>query len=157
MKENLFKNIEDIKRLLPHRYPFLLVDRVVSVDAENKSIRVLKNITANEPQFQGHFPNYFIMPGVLIIEAVAQAAALCMVSVDEHTYSEYMDHNKAMEVFFTSIKEFKFKKPVVPGDQLIMDIRYLRKRGDFFSFHADVFVGETIVAQGEVSAVGRFS
>ena len=107
-------NIMDIMKSMPHRYPFLLIDRVLDVEP-HKSIKVLKNVTINEPFFTGHFPEYPVMPGVLIIEAMAQAAGiLTVLSFGERKENEIY--------FFAAINNVKFKKPVIPGDGLIFDV-----------------------------------
>ncbi|HZU08568.1 MAG TPA: 3-hydroxyacyl-ACP dehydratase FabZ [Pseudacidobacterium sp.] len=109
--------ITDIMAILPHRYPFLLIDRVVEIE-RRKRIVAIKNVTINEPFFQGHFPNYPIMPGVLVVEAMAQAGgALLLTEVPDR-------HNKLM--VFTGIERAKFRRPVVPGDQLRIEINVLQ-------------------------------
>jgi 3-hydroxyacyl-[acyl-carrier-protein] dehydratase len=107
------ENVMDIMKVLPHRYPFLLVDRILELDVENMKIKALKNVTYNEPFFVGHFPNNPVMPGVLIIEAMAQVGAYLMLKKANITNGT---------VLFASIEEAKFRKPVVPGDQLIFEV-----------------------------------
>ncbi len=141
-------NSEDIKRLLPHRYPFLLVDRVLSYET-GKNIVAVKNVTVNEPFFQGHFPDNAIMPGVMIIEAMAQVGGiLALLSVPEH------QGNPA--IFLMGLDKVRFRKPVVPGDQLIMKLETLRGGKKFFKMLGKAFVNETLVAEAEImAAVGQ--
>ena len=137
--------IGEILRRLPHRYPFLLIDRAIDY-APNKSIRGIKNVTINEPFFQGHFPKYPVMPGVLIIEALAQTAgAMCV-------------HNAGKEdipqiVYFMGIDKAKFRKPVVPGDQLHLHVKKLRSRGPVWRFYGEAKVEGHVVAEAEISAM----
>ncbi|HEV08964.1 MAG: 3-hydroxyacyl-ACP dehydratase FabZ [Sulfurihydrogenibium sp.] len=107
------ENVMDIMKVLPHRYPFLLVDRILELDVENMKIKALKNVTYNEPFFVGHFPDNPVMPGVLIIEAMAQVGAYLMLKKANITNGT---------VLFASIEEAKFRKPVVPGDQIIFEV-----------------------------------
>ncbi|WP_297886934.1 3-hydroxyacyl-ACP dehydratase FabZ [Sulfurihydrogenibium sp.] len=107
------ENVMDIMKVLPHRYPFLLVDRILEIDVENMKIKALKNVTYNEPFFVGHFPDNPVMPGVLIIEAMAQVGAYLMLKKANITNGT---------VLFASIEEAKFRKPVVPGDQIIFEV-----------------------------------
>jgi len=113
-------DIHQIKNLLPHRYPFLLVDRVIEAEPE-KYMRALKNVTINEPFFAGHFPNRPVMPGVLIVEALAQAAAL----MASHGREDIDIENRVY--YFTGIDKARFKRPVEPGDQLIFEVELVRK------------------------------
>lgn len=136
-------NIDEIMSRLPHRYPLLLVDRVLEY-VENESIKALKNVTINEPHFTGHFPSHPVMPGVLIVEAMAQAGgvlALSSVPADE----EYL-------MYFTGIDGVKFRKPVRPGDQLILEIKVLRQRGAMYKFSAQAFVDDKLVCSASLSA-----
>ena len=132
-------DITQIMKHLPHRYPFLLVDRVLEL-VPNEYIVALKNITMNEPQFPGHFPNHPVMPGVLMIEALAQTAGLLAfksadMPVDEHTV-----------IYFVGIDGARFKRPVVPGDQLRMEARILRVSRGIWKFSAKATVdGQTAV------------
>jgi 3-hydroxyacyl-[acyl-carrier-protein] dehydratase len=112
-------DITDIMAILPHRYPFLLIDRVVEI-VRKQSIVVIKNVTINEPFFQGHFPGYPVMPGVLVIEAMAQAGATLLLT-------EFPDRDEFL-AFFTGIERAKFRRPVVPGDQVRMEIKVLNWR-----------------------------
>jgi beta-hydroxyacyl-ACP dehydratase FabZ len=140
--------IEEIKRFLPHRYPFLLVDRILSWEI-GKRIVGLKNVTINEPFFMGHFPNNPIMPGVLIIEALAQVGGiLALLSVPENL------GNPA--VFLMSLDKVRFRRPVVPGDQLILELETIRGGKKFFKMLGKAFVDNNLVAEGELmAAVGH--
>jgi 3-hydroxyacyl-[acyl-carrier-protein] dehydratase len=141
-------DVEDIKRILPHRYPFLLVDRILSLEIGTR-IMGLKNVTVNEPFFAGHFPDNPIMPGVLIIEALAQVGGiLALLSTPEHL------GNPA--IFLMGLDKVRFRKPVVPGDQLIMELETLRGGKKFFKMAGKAFVNQTLVAEAELlAAVGQ--
>lgn len=132
--------IEQIEQIIPHRYPFLLVDRVLEIDPL-KSVKALKNVTANEPFFQGHFPGHKIMPGVLITEALAQAAAIMELAVEGH---------EGWIVYLTGIDDAKFRRPVVPGDTLILEANLLRLRGPFGSVEAKATVNGELAASCEI-------
>ena len=137
------ENILDINRilkLLPHRYPILLVDRVIELDPRVR-IKALKNVSINEPFFQGHFPEYPVMPGVLILEALAQASALLAFSEEKDEDSLY---------FFAGIDNARFKKPVIPGDQLILNAEVERYKSGIWKFKAFAMVGEDIVCQADL-------
>ena len=140
-KEQL--DIEKILKILPHRYPFLLVDRVLELE-KGKSITAIKNVTYNEHFFQGHFPAIKVMPGVLIIESVAQAGGILL-------YHSIPDPEKVL-VFLSAINNAKFRKPVIPGDQLRLeaDLTKLRKKVAFLK--GKVYVDGEIVAEGEIMA-----
>ena len=112
-------DIEQIKEVIPHRYPFLLVDKVLEME-EGKRVVGLKNVTANEPFFQGHFPEYAVMPGVLIVEALAQVGAIAML---------HMEENKGKLGFLAGIDKCRFKHQVRPGDQLRLEVEILRMKG----------------------------
>jgi 3-hydroxyacyl-[acyl-carrier-protein] dehydratase/UDP-3-O-[3-hydroxymyristoyl] N-acetylglucosamine deacetylase/3-hydroxyacyl-[acyl-carrier-protein] dehydratase len=135
--------VEDILNLLPHRYPFLLVDRVLSLDP-GKSIVAIKNVTANESFFEGHFPEVKIMPGVLIVEAVAQAGGILL-------YHSQTDQAKKM-VVLSRLHNIKFRKIVVPGDQLRLEAELIKVRGRFATIRGRALVDKEIVAEGEISA-----
>lgn len=141
-------DVDEIKRILPHRYPFLLVDRILSVEV-GKRIVGLKNVTINEPFFQGHFPDNPIMPGVLIIEALAQVGGiLALLSTPEHL------GNPA--IFLMGLDKVRFRKPVIPGDQLIMELEALRGGKKFFKMTGKAFVNQTLVTEAELmAAVGQ--
>ncbi len=144
--ENL--SLEDIKRILPHRYPFLLIDRVLSFQL-GKSIVGLKNVTSNEPFFQGHFPDRPIMPGVLIAEAMAQAGGiLALLSTPENLGNP--------SVFLMGLDKVRFRQPVVPGDQLRLEVATIRSGKKFWKMQGKAFVNDTLVAEGEImAAVGQ--
>ena len=140
-------DIDLIKRILPHRYPFLLVDKVVNIDGFNKATG-LKNITFNEPQFQGHFPATPIMPGIMIVEAMAQTAAV-MVGVGLNLA------DKDMLIYFMAMDNCKFRRKVTPGDQLIMNLNTLRGKpgGKVWKFYGEASVDGEMAAQAEFSAM----
>jgi 3-hydroxyacyl-[acyl-carrier-protein] dehydratase len=138
-------DIGKVLKLLPHRYPFLMVDRIIEMDRDESCIGI-KNVTFNEPHFQGHFPGFPVMPGVLIIEGLAQTAgALCVHNLQE----DY----KPQLVYFMGIDRAKFRKPVVPGDQLEYHVRKVRSRGRAWRFYGEAKVNGQIVAEAEVSAM----
>jgi 3-hydroxyacyl-[acyl-carrier-protein] dehydratase len=141
-------NYVEIQQLLPHRYPFLLVDRVTSLEL-GKRVVALKNVTCNEPFFQGHFPGRPIMPGVLIAEAMAQVGGiLALLSLPEH------QGNSAL--YLLGIDKMRFRQPVVPGDQLRIEVESLRGGKKFWKMKAQAFVDKTLVAEGEImAAVGQ--
>lgn len=112
-------DVQQIKDIIPHRYPFLLVDKVLEQE-EGKRVVAIKNVTANEPFFQGHFPDYPVMPGVLILEALAQAGAIAVLGLEE---------NKGKIGFFAGVDKCRFKKQVKPGDQLKLEVEITRMRG----------------------------
>ncbi len=136
-------NITEIMGVLPHRYPFLLVDRLEEME-EGKRVFGYKNVTINEPFFQGHFPDHPIMPGVLIIEAMAQVGGAYTAVVDK------VDENKV--TYFVGIDKCRFRKPVLPGDVLRMELEIMSKRRGIYQFEAKAYVGETLVAQAELKA-----
>lgn len=137
-------DILGLMRLLPHRYPFLLVDRIIEIDGDNSAIGI-KNVTANEPHFQGHFPEQPVMPGVLIVEAMAQTAgAICIRSTGE---------DRPSLVYFMTIDNAKFRRPVVPGDRLEIHVRKLKQRGNIWRFACEAIVEGTKVAEAEISAM----
>lgn len=136
-------NIDQIMEFLPHRYPFLLIDRILDFEKE-KSIRALKNVTINEPQFTGHFPKHPVMPGVLLVEAMAQAGGmLAFQSVEDDR--EYL-------VYFTGIDGVRFRKPVRPGDQVIFELTCLRRRGMMWKLQGQAFVDGKLVCEGILMA-----
>jgi len=138
-------DIMRIMALLPHRYPFLLVDRIVEMDGDRSCVGI-KNISANEPQFSGHFPSQPIMPGVLLIEGMAQTAgALCVASRGTG--------NSPRLVYFLTIDKAKFRRPVVPGDVVHYHMRKIKSRGNIWWFHGEVRVQGAVAAEAEVSAM----
>ncbi|BCT67094.1 3-hydroxyacyl-ACP dehydratase FabZ [Nitrosospira sp. NRS527] len=141
-------DIQEILKYLPHRYPFLLVDRVLTCDP-GKSITALKNVTINEPFFGGHFPHYPVMPGVLIIEALAQAAAILTLK------SANLETDENSVYYFVGIDGARFKKPVVPGDQLILKATILRERIGIWKYAVQAEVEGRTVAVAELMCTMR--
>jgi len=135
--------VEEILRFLPHRYPFLLVDRVISLEP-GKSITAIKNVTANESFFEGHFPEVKIMPGVLIVEAVAQAGGILL-------YNSIPDAAKKL-VVLSRLHNIKFRKIVVPGDQMRLEAEIVKARARFATIRGRAIVDKEIVVEGEISA-----
>ncbi|RCL00802.1 MAG: 3-hydroxyacyl-[acyl-carrier-protein] dehydratase [Candidatus Tokpelaia sp. JSC188] len=146
-KQKAQLNTADIQRILftlPHRYPFLLIDRIIDIDGDNSAIGI-KNVTINEPHFSGHFPQNPIMPGVLIIEAMAQTAgAICLF--------QFASEQKGA-VYFMTIDNAKFRKPVIPGDQLLLHVKKLKRRGNISRFGCIAEVDGNKVAEAEVTAM----
>jgi len=141
-------NIHQILKQLPHRYPILLVDRVLTLE-KGKSIRALKNVTINEPFFTGHFPHRPVMPGVLIVEAMAQAAALLSFT----TAGEAPDDKSVY--YFAGIDAARFKRPVEPGDQLVLDVELVRQKAGIFKYKAVARVGEEVACEAELMCTMR--
>ncbi|MGN7610894.1 3-hydroxyacyl-ACP dehydratase FabZ [Magnetococcales bacterium HHB-1] len=139
--------IQYILQTLPHRYPFLLVDRVAEVQPGEKIVAI-KNVTFNEPHFMGHFPEQPVMPGVLILEAMAQASALLAGYTDPESV-------KGRLVYFMSIDNAKFRKPVVPGDQLRIEMTLTKRRRDIWRFSGKALTDEQIAAEADVMAMVR--
>jgi 3-hydroxyacyl-[acyl-carrier-protein] dehydratase len=140
----IVRSIEEIIRCLPHRYPFLLVDRVLEL-VENQKIVALKNVTINEPFFQGHFPGVPIMPGVLIVEAMGQAGGVLIVS-------SLAEEKRSSLIYFMGFDKVRFRKPVVPGDQLILELKLLKKRTKVVKMAATASVDGAVVAEAELMA-----
>lgn len=138
-------DIQNILKILPHRYPFLLVDRVTEYEPF-KFIKAFKNVTVNEPCFMGHFPEQPIFPGVLIVEAMAQTggllAGLCVDTVDK-------DH----VVYFLSIDKVKFRKPVIPGDRMHLELTVIQRRRQVWKFEARALVDGALVAEAQLTAM----
>ena len=143
-------NIHDILKKLPHRYPILLVDRVLEITDEGKRIRALKNVSVNEPYFVGHFPHRPVMPGVLIIEALAQAATLLALNVNPDVVLD-----DSTVVYFVGIDNARFKRPVEPGDQLILDVTLDRAKAGIFKFTAKAWVGDQVATEAELICTMR--
>lgn len=136
-------NVTDIQKMLPHRYPFLLLDRVTKIEP-SKRITALKNVTFNESFFQGHFPGKPIMPGVLIVEAMAQAGGVLVyksIQTDDNT------------VYFMSMDKVKFRKPVVPGDQLVLEVEAIQSRGKVWKFSGEAKVNGELVCEAVFMAM----
>lgn len=141
-------DIHQILKQLPHRYPFLLVDRVLEIE-KGKSIRALKNVTINEPFFEGHFPHRPVMPGVLMLEALAQAAALLAFDALDTSPTDDMVY------YFAGIDGARFKQPVEPGDQLILHVELLRMKAGIFKFKARADVDGNIAVEAELTCAMR--
>ncbi|AJE20629.1 3-hydroxyacyl-ACP dehydratase FabZ [Azotobacter chroococcum] len=142
-------DINEIREYLPHRYPFLLVDRVVDLDVEGQRIRAYKNVSINEPFFNGHFPQHPIMPGVLIIEAMAQAAGILgfkMLDVKPADGTIY---------YFVGSDKMRFRQPVMPGDQLILEARFLSAKRSIWKFECQARVDDKQVCSGEIICAER--
>jgi 3-hydroxyacyl-[acyl-carrier-protein] dehydratase len=136
-------DIREIQKFLPHRYPFLLVDKIIEIIPGTKAVGI-KNVTFNEEFFQGHFPGYPIMPGVLIIEALAQVAGIL---------AFHSGATPGKSVYFMSIEKAKFRKPVVPGDQLKLETNILQHRGNVWKFLGHAIVEDKIAAEAEFTAM----
>ncbi len=140
-------DIGEILNILPHRYPFLLIDRILEFEAGRKAVGI-KNVTINEPFFQGHFPNHPIMPGVLIIESMAQVGGVLAVKSGEGSEGQL--------VFFIGIDRAKFRRPVYPGDQLRIEVTVLQGRPPFWRLKGVAYVDDKLAAEAELKAmVGR--
>ncbi|MCL5406353.1 MAG: 3-hydroxyacyl-ACP dehydratase FabZ [Deltaproteobacteria bacterium] len=131
-----------IKEILPHRYPFLLVERIVECSSD--AIEGIKNVSVNEPFFQGHFPNDPIMPGVLILEAMAQTGGILVFTV--------WPELKGKPFYFAGVDKVRFRKPVRPGDRLVMKVKLQKQRGGFFKMYGEAFVDDVLVAEAEMMA-----
>ena len=127
-------DINDIIKILPHRYPFILIDKI-EINEPGKSLTALKNVTINEPFFQGHFPGQPVMPGVLSLEVLCQAGSFLMLNQVEDPLSKNM--------FFTTVESTRFKKPIVPGDQLKIDVELVKRKLNLCKFHGTCTVDET--------------
>jgi len=146
-ERQMYLDTADIHRLLavlPHRYPFLLVDRIIDIDGD-VSATGIKNVTINEPHFTGHFPESPIMPGVLIVEAMAQTAgAICLFQRDDE---------RKVGVYFMTIDNAKFRQPVIPGDRLLIHVKKLKQRGNVLRYRCVAEVEGNRVAEAEVTAM----
>jgi 3-hydroxyacyl-[acyl-carrier-protein] dehydratase len=137
----MFLDVNEIQRIIPHRYPFLLVDAVVELEP-GKRIVGIKNVTINEPFFAGHFPGSPVMPGVLIIEAMAQVGAILVLK-------DLPDREKKL-LYFAGIDQVRFRQPVVPGNQLKLVVEILKLRPRYGKLKGEAYVGEILVAEAEV-------
>lgn len=140
-------NYEEIIKLLPHRYPFLLVDRIIELEPGKKVVGI-KNVTCNEPFFQGHFPGNPVMPGVLIIEAMAQVGGVLAIL----TAREGPTEEGGTPVYFMAIDKVKFRRPVVPGDQILFEVTPLRAGSKVWKMTGKAFVDKNLVAEAELMA-----
>ncbi|NCT40843.1 MAG: 3-hydroxyacyl-ACP dehydratase FabZ [Alphaproteobacteria bacterium] len=138
-------DITRIMQMIPHRYPILLVDRILEIDAGERAV-ALKNVTMNEPHFQGHFPGHPVMPGVLIVEAMAQTSAIvCVESLGVAAEGKV--------VYFMTIDNARFRKPVTPGDSLIIEVTKIRSRANVWKFQGVAKVGDQVCAEATFSAM----
>jgi 3-hydroxyacyl-[acyl-carrier-protein] dehydratase len=138
-------DIQKLLTLLPHRYPFLMVDRIVEINGDESAVGI-KNVTFNEPHFLGHFPNQPVMPGVLIVEAMAQTAgAICVLSTSMRT--------KPKVVYFMTIDDCKFRKPVIPGDQVRLHLTKLKSRRNMWWYKGEAMVDGSLAAEAVISAM----
>jgi len=137
-------DIHKIMELLPHRYPFLMVDRVLEL-VRGERVTAVKNVSINEPFFQGHFPVEPIMPGVLILEALGQAGGIL-------AFDALPEESRGIPVYFMGMDKVKFRKPVVPGDQLVLDVRVLKTRGKVIKLAGIARVDDQVVAEAELMA-----
>jgi len=138
-------DIREILRLLPHRYPFLMIDRIVDIHGDERGVGI-KNVTINEPQFLGHFPDNPVMPGVLVIEGMAQTAGVMCLRQMSKT-----ERRRAM--YFLTIDKAKFRKPAVPGDTLEYHVNKLAQRRNMWWYRAEAKVGDTLIAEAEIGAI----
>jgi 3-hydroxyacyl-[acyl-carrier-protein] dehydratase len=138
-------DLQEIMSILPHRYPMLMVDRIVEIQEEQQSIVGIKNVTANEPHFTGHFPNYAVMPGVLIVEAMAQVGGVLVTVLAPHTRGKLM--------LLASVENAKFRKPVVPGDQLRLQMRLERLKRNVAKMQGIATVDGQVVAEAALLCV----
>ena len=144
--ESKIIDISTISKLLPHTYPFLLIDKIIEMDGDEYGIGI-KNVTINEPFFQGHFPGNPIMPGVLQIEGMAQTAAvICMIA---NNISE--DNN--LNIFFMTIDKARFRKPVLPGDIVYYYLKKIRQRSNVWKYKGEAYVQGSLIAEAEISAM----
>lgn len=137
-------DIAEIMQILPHRYPFLLVDRIIEFEPRQRIVGI-KNVTINEPFFQGHFPETPVMPGVLILEAMAQTAGVLM-------YHEVTDHRTKL-MYFTGLDKVRWRQPVFPGDTLRLELTVLRIRSRYIKLRGEAFVDGQLVAEAEITSL----
>jgi 3-hydroxyacyl-[acyl-carrier-protein] dehydratase len=133
-------NIDEIQSIIPHRYPFLLVDRIVELEVGKRAVGI-KNVTMNEPFFQGHFPGYPVMPGVLIVEALAQVGGVALLSMEE---------NRGRLAFFAGIDGVRFREQVRPGDTLRLEVEIIKSKGSIGKGQGRAYVGDKLVCEGEL-------
>jgi len=136
------RKIHEILKVLPQRYPFLLVDRILETDGLTHMVG-LKNVTINEPFFQGHFPDHPVMPGVLLVEALAQVGVILLLSGDQGRNSKL--------VYFSGIDKCRFRQPVIPGDQLRIEVRVLKQRNRYFKMMGQALVDGNVAVEAELS------
>jgi 3-hydroxyacyl-[acyl-carrier-protein] dehydratase len=144
-------DVKGIQKLIPHRYPFLLVDRVVMIE-KGKKLVAIKSVTINEPFFQGHFPGFPVMPGVLIVEALAQAAAILAVESMAATGGD-ADLGKGKVPYLASLDAVKFRRPVVPGDRLELHVEVIKGKGSIWKYKGQAIVDGKVVTEAEIMAV----
>jgi len=137
-------DISGIMEMIPHRYPFLMIDRAVEVVPDVKAVGI-KNVTINEHYFQGHFPSHPVMPGVLIIEAMAQTAAVLVMAT-------LKERPEGRVVYFMSVDQARFRKPITPGDTVRVEVTKKRRRGDVWKFRGEAWVDETLMAEATYTA-----
>lgn len=137
------KNIDELLKILPHRYPFIMIDKVIKWD-KKKSLQAIKNVSINEPYFQGHFPGKPIFPGVLILESMAQAGSLII--------SDFVDNPSKKLAYLSKVLNFKIHKNVIPGDQLYIEAKLLQHKMNSFKFSVECFVDKKQVATAEFFA-----
>lgn len=133
-------DIQDIRKILPHRYPFLMVDRILECDLERRRVVGLKNLSVNEPFFQGHFPEQPVMPAVLSLEAMAQCGGIL---------ANLMGHREGRTAFFLAVDQARFRRIVIPGDQLIIEVDFLRSRLGMARFKGITRVGDEVACEAE--------
>tara|TARA_B100000963_G_scaffold247313_1_gene216515 strand:+ start:215 stop:700 length:486 start_codon:yes stop_codon:yes gene_type:complete len=157
MGDSMSENIEgssvtitEIMDFLPHRYPFLLVDRVVEMKGEQSGVGI-KNVTASEPWFTGHFPENPVFPGVLIIEAIAQVSAILVLQHAKDSGSPI----ETKLIYFMTVDKVRFRHPVMPGDQMRIQVTQIRRRGMAYKFKGEVYVDSQLMAEGEIMAVNH--
>lgn len=152
--EGIKIEIEEIMQLIPHRYPFLLIDRIIDVQPGQSAVGI-KNVSINEWYFQGHFPNHPILPGVLIIEAMAQTAGALVIKslLMQKGSGSIIENSEDKLVYFMSVEEAKFRKPVVPGDVLRLKVIKERNRGQVWKFRGEAWVGDTMTDEAIFTAM----
>ncbi|MBL7013210.1 MAG: 3-hydroxyacyl-ACP dehydratase FabZ [Candidatus Marinimicrobia bacterium] len=136
-------NIQDIIKLIPHRYPFILIDRIENM-IPGESLTAIKNVTINEPFFQGHFPGKPVMPGVLILESMAQAGSFLALKTVDNPMSKNM--------LFSGVDSAKFRKPIMPGDTIVIKMRLVKRKLNLCKFEGEAYVGESLVTKASISA-----